>query len=56
MRHFHLNPVCTQVQNGALFQINSDKVEVFSNLRALIKERFSKDIWLFALFYSFRIN
>lgn len=44
MRHFHLNPVCTQVQDGAPFQINSDKVEVSSSLRALIKERFSKDI------------
>ena len=43
-RHFHLNPVCTQVQDGASFLINSDKVEVSSRLRALIKERFSKDI------------
>ena len=43
-RHFHLNPVCTQVQGSAHFQIDSGKVDVFPSLRGLIKERFSKDI------------
>lgn len=43
-RHFHLNPVCTQVQGSSHFRINSDKVEVSLSLRALIKERFSYDI------------
>lgn len=43
-RHFHLNPVCTQVQGSGPFQINSDKVQVSSSLRALIKEKFWKDV------------
>ena len=43
-RHFHLNPVCTEVQGSAHFRIDSGGVEVSSSLRKLIKERFSKDI------------
>lgn len=43
-RHFHLNPVCPQFDGSTPFQIKSDKVEVCSSLRALIKEWFSYDI------------
>ena len=42
-RHYHLNPVCTGVQNRAV-NINVGVIKPDDNIRALLKERFNYNL------------